>query len=69
MNQLVVPENAEIQEVQELFRDKLNETTEDVVAIPMTSKSLVDIKSEKLLIHYKLGHLLFAAIKQMDSKD
>jgi hypothetical protein len=66
--QQVVPKNAEIQQVQELLGDENNETAEDVVAIPLTSKSLVDIKSEKLLTHFKLGHLSFAAINQWQAR-
>jgi hypothetical protein len=57
-----VPENNLVLEVHQIFSNEVDETTEEVVAIPTKQCTTEDIKSEKFFIHYKLGHLPFAAI-------
>jgi Reverse transcriptase (RNA-dependent DNA polymerase) len=62
-------DDEEQKQSEDIFMDTeiANTDTEDVVAIPVKNRTEQDIKSEKLLIHYKLGHLPFSAINQMAS--
>jgi hypothetical protein len=61
----IVPENAGKQSANEVFGDVLDDTTKDVVAIPLTAQTEEDVKSKKSLMHYNLGHIPYAAINQM----
>jgi hypothetical protein len=68
MRRKSVPENTQVDSVHQIFGEVVDETTEDVVALPTKEWTTEDLRSEKLLVHYKMGHLPFAAINQMASR-
>jgi acyl carrier protein phosphodiesterase len=68
MRSKVVPEDTQVDSVHQIFGDVVDDTTDDVVALPTRERINEDVRSEKLLVHYKMEHLLFAAINQMASR-